>query len=52
MTEYAALATLAIICGIAFLVIFLGMYRSKKLRNACAREMNSQAELPPDKGTD
>jgi len=52
MSEYTALATLAIICGIAFLTIFLGMHRSKKLRNEWAREMNSQAELPSDKGSD
>ena len=49
---YALLAIGAIAAGIALIAIILYVNRQKKLRKEWEREMNGQAEFPPDRDTE
>ncbi len=48
---YALLAIGAIVAGIALIATILYVNRQKKLRKEWVREMNGQAEIPPDRDT-
>ena len=49
---YALLAIGAIAAGIALIAAILYVNRQKKLRKEWVREMNEQAEFPPDRDTE
>ena len=51
MTQYTAMAIMAIVACIAFLVVIQRMHHYKKLREEWIREMNAQAENPFNKET-